>query len=199
VRAPDRLLEGAARDPRLDDDDPHAEGRDLDAQGVTDGLDGVLGRVVVPAEREGHPAAHRADVDDAPAAPLAHGREDELAHPGEAEDVGLEHRTDLVEVDLLHRAVLAVSRVVDEGADGTVDALDLGDGRAHGLLVGHVEGGDVRAEGLEVGEGVGPAGRRPDRVAGVQERGGGGTADPRGAAGDENGVVVARCHGVPRA
>ena len=135
----DRLLEPAAGDARLDDDDLHPERLDLDPQGVAEGLHGVLRRVVVAPERKGHPAAHRAEVDDAAAAGGAHPGQHELAHPRQAEDVGLEHGPHLVHVDLLDRAVLAVAGVVDEGADGAVGRLDLGDGRRHRRVVGDVE------------------------------------------------------------
>ena len=48
----------------LDHDDVDAEGAQFHAQGVAQGLDGVLGGVVPAAQRRGQLPAHGGDVDD---------------------------------------------------------------------------------------------------------------------------------------
>src|SRR5829696_2491137 len=118
----------------LDHDDVDAEFLDLEAERVRERFNGVLGGVVDPATGEGELAAHRAQVDDLPGAGSSHTREDELAHPHQAEDVRLELPADAVHRDRLNRPALAVAGVVDQGTDGAV-LLDLGDGVLHRVLV----------------------------------------------------------------
>jgi hypothetical protein len=142
--------EARADEARLHYRDPYAEAGDLEAEGVAQGLHGVLCGVVVAAAGEGEPAAHGGDVDD-PAPPLpAHPRQHQLAHPHQPEHVGLELPAHLLHRDLLDRPGLAVARVVDEDADGALAPLDLPDGGPHGGLVRHVEREELAAD---VGEG----------------------------------------------
>ena len=120
-------------------DDVDAEARDLEAEGVGERLDRVLGRVVDAAAGEDELAAHRADVDDPALAGLAHAGQHELAHPHQAEDVGLELPADAVHRDRLDRAALAVAGVVDQGADRAVGSSTSATALAIELLVGDVE------------------------------------------------------------
>ena len=84
-------------EPRLDEHDVDPEAPDLEAQGVGDGLERVLRRVVGGGAREGEPAVHGADVDDPATAGPAHAREHELAQADEPDDVGPELGAQAVE------------------------------------------------------------------------------------------------------
>jgi hypothetical protein len=182
-----RVGEARADEAWLYDRDPYAEAGDLEAEGVAQGLDGVLCGVVVAAAGEGELAAHGGDVDD-PAPPLpAHPREHQLAHPGEAEHVRLELPAHLLHRDLLDRPGLAVARVVDEDSDSSLAPLDLLDGGPHGGLFRHVEREELAAD---VGEGRYPldvAGGGVDPPAAARQALGGGAADAGGAARDQDG------------
>jgi hypothetical protein len=115
------------------------------------------------------PAAHRADVDDAPAARVAHAGQDQLGEAGGAEDVGFELASDPVDVDLFDGAERAVPGVVDEHVHLTLLGFDDLDGGPHGRLVGDVEREHPATGSGQVGDRVdvaragvarsGPAGR----------------------------------------
>jgi len=68
-------------------------------------------------------AEHRADVDDAPAALLAHLRQYRLGNAQDAEDVGVEQRLGLADGGFLRRPEQRDAGIVDQ----YVDASGLGD------------------------------------------------------------------------
>jgi hypothetical protein len=181
----------------VDDRHADAEALDLEAQRVADRLDRVLGRVVEAAARKGEVGTHRGDVHDPPGALRAHRGEHELAHPHEAEDVGLELAADHVERDALDRPRLAVAGVVDQRADGAVLGLDGPDRLGHRGLVRDVQREQATAAALEVGDRLGPPRARVDGVPALCEVLRGGAADARRAAGDEHrgGWRALRGHG----
>ena len=75
-----------------------------------------------------------------PAALAAHPGQDELAHPQQPEDVGLELAPDARPSGTVSTApALAVAGVVDQHADRALGLLDRVDGGPHRVLVGHVE------------------------------------------------------------
>ena len=144
-------------------DHVHAEAAHLEAQRVGERLHRVLGRVVDAAAREGELAAHRADVHDppaalrgacpaAPAGTSAAGRRRWSRTGGARSSIGTR----------LDRAALAVAGVVDERADRALGLLDRRHGRAHRVLVGHVERERAAAGAFEVLDRLGPAGGRVD-------------------------------------
>ena len=92
--------------------------------------------------------------------------QDELAHPYQPEDIGLELAAYVVHRDRLDWSALAVARVVDEHADASLLADDLVDRGRHRRLVGHVEGQGATAEVGEVGEGLESTGGGVDRRSG---------------------------------
>ena len=186
-RAGHRVAEAGPDEARLHDHDLHAEGADLEAQRVRQRLDRVLARVVEPAAGEGQPAAHRGDVDDAARALRPHAGQHELAHAEQAEHVGLELAPGGVHGDRLHRARLAVAGVVDEHAHGALGLLHRGHRGGHGVLVRDVEGERPAALRCERAERLRAARWRRRSTRGG-EAAGGGRADARRAARDENGL-----------
>jgi hypothetical protein len=140
----------------------------------------------VAATREREVRAHRRDVHDPSRPPLAHGRQDELAHPHEPEDVRLELPAHIGDRDLLDRARLAVSRVVDERVQRPVlrgDRLHRG---AHRVLVGDVEREQPAPAGLEIGDRRDVARGGVHRESVRREALGRRPPDAGGAAGDED-------------
>src|SRR6266545_4428226 len=67
--------------PRFDQHDLNPEGRQLQTQGIAQGLQGKLGRRVGAIHRGGQLPANRAYVDDAPSSLLPHVRGDSPDHP----------------------------------------------------------------------------------------------------------------------
>ena len=142
--------------------------------------------MVDAAAGEGQLAAHRADVHDPAPALAAHARQRELAHPDQAEDVGLELAADRVEVDRLDRARLAVAGVVHEHADRALGLDDGVDAGAHRGLVGDVAGERLAAGLGQVGERLGAARGGVDGPALRREVARGLVADARRASGDQD-------------
>ena len=96
----------------------------------------------------------------------AHAGQHQLAHADQPEHVRLELPTDVVHVERLDGTRLAVAGVVDEHTDGALGLLDRGHGRAHRLLVGHVEGERAAPSLGQVGDRLQPARRRIHPMAG---------------------------------
>jgi len=174
-----------------------AESLNLEAHRVRDRLHRVFRGVIGAAAGKGQLSAHRADIDDAAPACPAHAGKDELAHPNQAEDVGLELPADVVKGNRLDRPGLGVSGVVDQHADRPFGLLHSGDGRGHGLLIGDVQGEGSAPFLGEVLQGLGSARGGVDGVAVRDEVGGRRRADPARAAGDEHcGHGLTLCGGV---
>jgi hypothetical protein len=168
------IREAGADEARLDDGDLDAEASDLEAQGVAQRLDGVLGRVVVAGAGQRQLPAHGGEGDDPAVLLSPHPRQHELAHLHQPEDVGLELGADLLHRHGLDGPGLAEARVVDEHADGPFALLDLFDGPTHRVFVGHVEGQEHAAMSFERGYLLDVAGRGVDLPAHVGEAFGGG-------------------------
>jgi hypothetical protein len=146
----------------------------------------VLRRVVNAPAREGELAAHRADVDDPPLALAAHPGEDQLAHPDQAEDIGLELTADALDRDGLDRPRLAVAGVVDEGPNRPIGRLDRVDAGLHRGLVGDVACERLAALGLQVLDRLRSAGGRIDLVPAPGQGPRRLVPDPRRATGDQD-------------
>jgi hypothetical protein len=80
--------------------------------------------------RHGDDTVGRGDVDDGATPAAAHGRERGSDDVDEAEDVGLEHRADILVLALLDRGRIADAGIVHEHIDATMPRFRLGD---HGL------------------------------------------------------------------
>jgi hypothetical protein len=158
---------------------------DLEAQGVAQRLEGVLGGVVPAPARKRQPAAHGADHDDPPPALSPHRRQDQLGQPHRAEDVGLELPAGVGQRHGLDGPRPAEAGVVDQDPDCAVLLLDHIDGGPHGIVVGHVERQGPAAERFEVGEDLGPAGGGVDRPSRTSKKAGGGPPDAARTAGDQ--------------
>ena len=120
----------------------------------------------------------------------AHARQHASRQRGEAEEVGLEHRADLLVLAFLDGREIAVARVVDED----VDTAACGFGELHDALaafgIGDIERGDVRCLRKPLRELRDRAfvARRDDAaVAAVEDTPCKLAAKARGAAGDEPG------------
>src|SRR6185503_13864297 len=113
-------------------------------------------------------------------------RQAELRQADQAEDVGLELAADLRHRDLLEDALLSVARVVDEGADGTLRALDGLDRGAHRALVADVQRQRLAALQRQPLNRLRLPRRRVDRVSLAREMLGSRAADSRRAPGDEH-------------
>ena len=170
----------------FDHDDVDAEALHLEPQRIADRLDCMLGCVVGTSARERQLAAHRAEVHDPARALPAHARQDQLAHADQPEHVRLELPPHVIEVERLDRTRLAVAGVVDKHSDGALCLLDGGHGRAHRLLVGHIERERAAATVGQIRDRLEPARRRVHPVATRRHELRRGTADARRASGDQN-------------
>ena len=130
-------------------------------------------------------AAHLGDVDECPAALVAHVGQDELDEPGRAEDVDLELIAGLGQRARPNGPVRALAGGVDQDIDAALLGEDVPDAGLHGLVVGdiHGEGADTRVgEALHA---LQPPGCGVGGVAEFMQLQGGGFADTGRASGDE--------------
>jgi len=170
---------------RLDQRDADVVRDALLAQRLAERADTELGEVVDAGAGAGDPPGDRGDVDDVPAALLAHQRQCRVRAVEDAEDVRVEHPAPLVRRRVLDRAQQHHASVVDEH----VEAAELFVGAAHeriGLgLVADVgldgeRGSAGRADALgERVDAVGAARGERDGGAGLGAGERGGLADAR--------------------
>jgi hypothetical protein len=123
-----------------------------------------------------------------PGALLAHHRQGGPGEPDDTEEVGVDLGAEVVEVDVLDRADVGVSGVVDQHVEPP-EAVDGGADRgAGGLLVGHVERDDgepVAVLGGEVVQRLGAADAGDDLVTGVEDGADDLPAEAAGGAADQ--------------
>ena len=178
VRPGAGVLPGAVQGPaaplgpdraRLDDHHVDAEPVQLEAQAVTEPLHRELAGVVPRAERLAEVAADRGDVEDPTRPGGAHGGNDQLAHPGQSEQVDLELPPSLVQRHVLDRAVRPVARVVDQHVDASLLGQHPVHEVDHRLVVGDVELCGVHALLGQHSHPVGPPRPGIDDVAGLLE------------------------------
>ena len=112
--------EVGAKGTGLDEGDVDAERGELLRESFREAFDGELGGVVVAPAGGADETGDGGDVEDVTAALLAEMRQQSLGNADEAEDVGVEHRHELVFGDFFDCSGEAVAGVVDEDVDGTV-------------------------------------------------------------------------------
>ncbi|GAA2152719.1 hypothetical protein GCM10010403_19650 [Glycomyces rutgersensis] len=188
------VLEPGLDDAGLDHDHVDPELVDLHAQRVRERLQGVLGRVVPGAERQGDHAADRGDVHDRAPALLSHVRQDELHEPGRGDHVHLEQVAGLGQRHLLDRAVDHRARVVDQHVDAPLLFDDGGDGAVEPVAVPGVHRERVPAGGDEAAHLVHAPRGAVDDVPGAQQVEGDGVADAGRGARDEADLRVHIAH-----
>jgi hypothetical protein len=101
-----------------DQRDLHAAPADFTAKAVSESLHREFRRAVHGLARRGHVSGDGADVDDVPAAPFEHPRQDPLREVDDREHVDLEQLPDLVGGHGLDHALPAEPGVVHEHVDG---------------------------------------------------------------------------------
>ena len=159
-------------------------------------LEAALGRRVGGdglAAQLGH---HGADVDDLAMALLDHARDAGLGDDERRVQVDVDDLAEVLRLHLEHRNALDDAGVVDQDVDDADLLADLGDGRLHGLLIGHVADVAMRLDAL-----LGIGGQalvdqvlvdvvEDDGRARLGKRGGDGEADAVGSAGDQGDLAL---------
>ena len=174
---------------RLDDQDPDAEGRRLDAQHPAEAVDGELrGLVRRDARRTADAAPDRRELHDEPAALLAQQRDRRLGDVVDAPEVRLELGAEIGVVRRLDGRHVGVAGVVDDHVD-PAEAVAGGGQRLPCLGgIGHVEAEREEAVAValdELVELLRPGRRRGDAVAGLEGGVGEGAAEAARGACDE--------------
>ncbi len=152
----------------------------FDVEGFGDRLEGVLGGRVVAVERLRDVPGHGGDVDDHTGAPLPHAGDEGLHQAHRSEDIGLEHEADVLDVEILYRAVEGDGGIVHESIDPaelSAQPLDRG-------VVGDVQPQPRRH--IDVAEDRDVSGGGDDLVPAARQEGGGGPADTGAGARDKD-------------
>ena len=123
----------------FDDDHIDAEGFDLHAQGIGEGLEGIFGRIVPCSESERHVSCHAGQIDDTSAMLLTHIRQNLLRHTRQAEDIDLELMFGIGHRHIFDCTEIAVSGIVDEYVDTPFAGDDLLDASRDRRFVGDVQ------------------------------------------------------------
>ena len=120
----------------------YAEGLQLHAQGIAQSLHRILGHVIPAAERQHHPADHRAHIHNAAEAVLPHGRKHQLGEARQAEDIHLQLPAGLLHGNILDGAEVTVAGIVHQHVYTAFRRQDIGHAGLHGRF-----GGNVQAQG----------------------------------------------------
>src|SRR5262245_4037329 len=117
----------------------NVERLELMAQGLRVSFEGELASRVGTQERNGCETGQRAGIDDSSLLLPAHGWQNRLHHPHDAEEVGLELRPDLIQREFFRRTCQLVTGVVDENVDSAGVAQHRAHTRGCRVIVAHVE------------------------------------------------------------
>lgn len=176
----------------LDGGDRDTKRLDLFAQGFGNPFQREFAAVIHPKARESGQSAHRGNVQDVPAATLAHERQHGLDHGHGTEHVNVELMAEVVQRRLFDQPFMAVTGVIDQDIDSAHGAFDFRDHTCHGGAVGDVQQTSERIAGfqlLKVFARCFVTQRADDAVAGGQQGGGQGLAKSGADAGDQPGFL----------
>lgn len=198
----ERALMGGAAGPvgakatGFDHQHMEAQRLDLSPEGLGQAHDGKLGGAILAQRRHAAEAGQGRDVDNAAAPMLAHAGQHGLDHAAEAEDVDLEHLSDLRLFAFFDGGEVAYAGVVDQHVDGTELRLSGLHRGSHLIGLGdvqlqhqHLVGGGVAVQAGGVACGDHRAVALLDGLLGQRQAKAGGTAgdEPDGWQGGQGG------------
>ena len=169
-----------------DGTDGDAEGLDLIGKRHCVRIDRRLTGGVIGLERNGHRCRDRAEINDTPAALLAHQRQDSMVHAHHAEEIDIEKAADIGGIGELHCAGNAEAGIVDENIDPAVFRHHLPNGSGNLCFIGDITFDMGNAGNLAV-----TAAQLVDLAAPIPQGSGGAKPDAAAAAGDYNDLIHA--------